>query len=293
MNLRRFSNSLDAYQRRAVAVAFLRASVLALAAMLLTAELAVLKPDLLRVGLSFAAFATLIAGLIASVVYARTQMPSVVSVARHLDRSARSQDLFVTALEREQYDDDMSAAITRAASAAITRVPARLAYPLEWPRQWRRWAAVAAVTQVIAVSAVWRAPAERPVAASGASVSVPGTGVGSGGASTDAGAAPATSPAANAAPAPAPSTMPSTTTASERNSPASTTPPDAASSGATTTAGAGAATAPAAAGETANGANRYRQAVAHAGDALTHGRVPAALRGVVERYFTAIRPQGK
>lgn len=289
------SRALSAHQRRAATVAFMRAGLIAAGIALLALELARLGPDLLPVGAAARAMATFAAGLVVSGLYARAVTPSALDVARHLDRSARAQDLFVTAVEREDQRDEMSAAIARAASAALAAIPPPRAYPFEWPRQWRRWAALAVAVQALAIVATWRSPDARTLPASGAALSLPGSAAGSG----TGGAAAAASPgaAATGAPTPPPDTAALTAAkpADARDTSAATsTSNDAAAAGSGAAAGNATASAPGTgSAETRDTDSRYRQAAAQASDAVAHGRVPAALRGVVERYFIAIRSQGK
>lgn len=252
----RISRALAIYQRRAIAVSAVRASVVAIGVTLLAAELAPFS----LVGLAV--------GLIIAVAYARRGMPTPLDAARRIDRVARLQDLIVTAVQLEGRDDDMSAAIARAAAAALRAVPAARVYPLEPPHQWRRWAVLAVGVQVLAIALTWRAPDARPMSTGSAALSIPGAG-GDG----------------------------TTPTAPQKNAIAAATAAPTASQiaeAASAPLGVGDSPTGAATGhETSDSGNRYRQAAARAGDALAGRRVPAALRGVVERYFTAIRPQGQ
>ncbi|MEI6243942.1 MAG: hypothetical protein WCQ64_02755 [Acidobacteriota bacterium] len=287
------THALAAYQRRVVMVTFVRAAVVAACLTALATELARLRPDTLPHSAVFALFGI---GAIASALYARAQQPSAIDVARHLDHAGRAQDLFVTAVECEGRDDEMSAAVTRAAAVRLPTQPSARMYPFEWPRQWRRWAALVVVTQVIAIALVWRGPDARALPDSGAAMSLPGGAPGAGTSAADTGAPGATAPPAGtqaraadsaaldvAKPADTPETPAASATAN-----------DAATSGTGASTGAAPSSASGGTGaETGDAGSRYRQAAAHASDAVAHGRVPAALRSVVERYFIAIRPERK
>jgi hypothetical protein len=288
------ARALVPYQRRAILVAFLRAGLVAVAIALLAAELLNLQPDVVGTHVRLTAAIALIAGVLASGIYARATMPALRDVARRVDRAGRLRDLIVTAEERDERNDEVSAVLARAAVAAIGRVSPARVYPIEAPHQWRRWLALSAATQIIAIGLAWRAPDARPMPPSGAALSLPGSGVGQDAAS---GAAATTaSPATANTPTPATATADTkpAAIASRNVVPAGASAGDAAASG--TGAAEDAATSSVASlpdRETGGGGNSYRQAADRASDAIARGRVPAALRGIVERYFTAIRPQGQ
>ena len=292
------ASSLASFRQRAMLVAGVRATLVAVVITALAAELVGLRPDLVGTrGLLSVIIVTVVAilGTATAIVYAWRHRPSALDAARRIDRVARLQDVVVTALERESQTDEMSAAVCRSAAIALARVAPSRVYLLEAPRRWREWAALAVAVQIVAIALVWRAPEARPMAAAGSALSMPG-GPGAPGAEQ----APAPRPqglAASAVGEAGTAAQPiatSQTAGSRPDTSATDAPTDAAMSGA------GAATGqslrPATgdgSGETATGSNRYRQAAGRAGDAIAQGRVPAALRGVVERYFSAIRLQGK
>ncbi len=291
------AQTLDAYRRRAALIAALRAALVATGAALLAAELTMLRPDLIGVDARVVAIVILVAGLAASVLYARAETPSRRDAARDIDRAAHLQDLTITAVERADHRDDMSAAIARAATTALQNIRAARVYPVEPPRHWRRWSVLVIAVQVAAIVLTWRAPAARPTSATGAALTMPGSGAGAGPAGTAGADTAASRPSSTSQPDPAAGPVASVSAPSGAKPDATGAPT---ASAARDAAGAGVepSRAPtsafgAADRETADARNRYRQAAARAGDVIAQGRVPAARRGVVERYFTAIRPQGK
>lgn len=288
------ARALAPYRRRAILVIFLRSSFIAVVVALLIAELLTVRPTLVGTPMTLAIAITLAIGLAVSAAYAYATTPALRDVARRVDRAGQLNDLVVTAQERDRRDDEITVVVARAAIASLKHVPAAQAYPIQAPLHWRRWTALAAAVQVIAIGLAWRAPDARPMPPLATALSLPGSGAGP--------------DAANpAAPAPAPATSDgsaTTATSATTSRPVAVTGRDAvprdASAGDAAASGAGAAgdaATPSVAGlsdrETATGRNRYRQAANRVSDAIARGRVPAALRGVVERYFTAIRPQGQ
>lgn len=289
------TRALGAFRRRAMLVAFVRAATVGLVLALLVMEIVALLPVYWHSHLLSLSLVVMAAAFTVAALYARRCLPTALNAARRVDHIDRLHDLIVTALECETRADDISVAITRTACASLSTSHVARMLPFEMPRQWRRWTALIAVAQVAAIAFAWRPPGARALPASGSALSMPGS-------------ADAASAATPASPAPG------SASAASPSAPTPTVPLIAAAATTANTAEASSANAePAAAGtprstavvgeqllesagatpETLNGPNRYRQAAAHASDVVAQGRVPAALRGVVERYFAAIRTQGK
>jgi hypothetical protein len=288
---------LGAYQRRAALVAGVRAGIVVISAALLIAELAALRPDLMGAQRPIILTAVLAIGLSAAVAYARAHRPTPTDAARRIDRTAHLQDLVVTAVEREGAPDPMSAAVARAADAALRALPPARVYPIEPPSRWRRWAVVVAAAQVVAIILAWRAPDARPMPTSSTTLSLPAGASGPGAANTAAASPAAGSGAAPTAATPRPDASGAAVDAG--SGVAGTRPTGGAAAGAdasSTDSPVGALsplTPGARADATPDARNRYRQSADVASDVTAHRRVPAARRGVVQRYFTAIRIRGR
>lgn len=288
---------LAAFQRRAVLVAGVRAGAVVVCGAVLVAELAALRPDLLGAQRLMIVITVLAIGVCATVAYALAHRPTPTDAARRIDRTAHLQDLVVTAVEREFAPDPMSAAIARAADTALRALPPARVYPLQPPSRWRRWAVLVAGVQVVAVILAWQAPNARQMPASGTSLSMPADASGAGAANIGTGG-----PAAGSAAAPVPATARPDTRGALADAGSAVTEirptggaaADADASSTSAPVGASSLLAPGAvAGSTGGARDRYRQAAERASDILAHGRVPAALRGVVQRYFTSIQSQGR
>ena len=292
MTARPMTAALAVFQRRAMLAAVVRVLLVVLLLTALMAEAAAIRSDLFDQYVIRAIAALTIAGIVGSGIVALRRRPRLIDVARRLDRVARLQDLMVTAVGCERGTDQMSLAIVGAARVAVARIAPAEAYPLGVPRQWRRWAMLAAAAQVAAIGIAWRAPAARLMPASLSSLAMPAAG----GDERTASPQTASTPGADA-----PATPGLSATASERavasplpdagrDASASAAPRDAATTGSGLAPAAPPTSAPGASGTaTANSDNRYSQPPPRTGGVTPHGRVPAALRRVVERYFAAIR----
>jgi hypothetical protein len=255
------------FEHRAIGVAFVRA----LSTGLLVSLLAVEAAALLGVSAVTAAATFIALTLIAAAAYALTTRPATLALARRLDERAGLKDLLVTAIDGRV--SEMHAVVRQAGLSALAKESPARAYPIELPRQWRRWLVVAGLAQVIALPLVVRSPAGRAPQTGLTSLPLPSA---RGGPSSSAPRVEQRSrseyPTADAAQAGAGSKA----STEARPGPAV----------ATDRAGAGGSAAAADAG-------RLRLAAANADAEIASGRVPLARRGIVERYFANIQSQRK
>jgi len=260
--------ALQPFARRGRVVAFLKYAMLAAPMAIIGAQILWLAG--IRRLLLLAFFIALWLGI--SVVIAFRQRRSMLDVARHVDARARLQDLVVSAVGSR--DDGLASLVRRDAIAALKPQSPAAIYPVELPAHWRQFAAAALVVEAVMLAIVWQAPAERAATSSLTALVLPSTSNGS--------AAPSpplpdrTPDAARAATESTPS--PSGATATPQGGPGVPAIEDPASA---------AASAAAAANE------RLRLAAASAETDLSAGRVPAARRAIVERYFAALQSQRK
>lgn len=283
---------LTGLSRRARLVGFVRGAVTVAVVALVAVELA----WALRWPLGLIGLATAAVGLGVSAWRAHHQMPSPAQVARRADTTLHLKDLLITAYERRNATDTVSRAVVASAHAAVSSASASAIYPFEGPRAIRLLAIGTGLAQVVVLMLVWQAPDAGAPLNTLAALSLPGGG-------NDAGspAAIASTPKAvggsSAGGSPASNEVRASATR-----PASAMPADAKTTVDASGGNDAAATADNLSGRSprdavtgamreslaARDAEQLRQATQNARTPQTQGRVPIAMRGLVERYFASL-----
>lgn len=204
-------------------------------------------------------------------VAALRRRPALIGVARRVDERANLQDLIVSALDAG--GDGLAVLVRNDAVTALARQDPRKIYSLELPAGWRRIAVAALVAETALLGFAWQAPRERASNSSLASLVLPN----SGGASASQAAHPNPSKPDESRPTSDVTPQPSSAASMKTGGGV-----PAVERGETN----GAAAAPA-------GADRIGLARTDAESDITAGRVPAAKRAMVERYFAALQAQRK
>jgi hypothetical protein len=269
------ASALRPFARRASIVEFVRTAMVTIPAGVVLAE--ILWLDLLPVSIDRA----LATGVIATATLAVTAMmarigrPEIADVARRADRQARLQDLVISGLQSSLDSSPIASLVRRDAVAALNRQTANEIYPIEMPRRWRSGAVALLASQAIVLTFIWQPPSARPAQQSALSLELPSGNAGSS-------AAPKKQDSGPVASSTTPSvTAPGVLTTKSTSSPA----------GSETVQGPADLIASPVAGSAAG--DRLRLAAASAEVELTAGRVPAARRAIVERYFAALQSQRK
>ncbi len=258
--------ALEPFARRAVFVAVVRSAMLTMPVAAVIVQILWLAG--FRQALAIAA--VIASGLVVSVIWAVRQRPAPADVARRVDDRARLQDLVITAAQSSGGSASPLVQLVRDdAVAALKRQSPRAMYPIELPRRWRHGAALLVVAQVALLALIWQPPAERAPQSSATALVLP-----SGNAASSAKEQQQDSRAPQQAENAAASTAATPVAATAR--PAASAIHESAEA-----AGSGAAG--------LERADRLRLAAASAESDLAAGRVPAARRAIVERYFAALQ----
>lgn len=262
----RLIRALQPFGRRSGVVEFWKHSMPALAVAVITLQILWIA----GIRNPFVAVALLAAAVGISAVAALRRKPALIDVARRVDQRAGLQDLVVSAVDSR--GDGLAALVRDEAVNALARQNPRDLYPLELPAAWRRIAVAALAAETVLVALAWQAPAERASNPSLASMVLP-----------------ASSAAASktAQPTPQNRTDARPVEPSSSSSPAVSATPGNRTMSAIDPGG----TRDSAA--ISGGTDRIRLAAANAENDIAAGRVPAARRAIVERYFAALQAQRK